>query len=191
MTGFGQDGPLARRAGHDLTYLALTGALHAIGPRGGRPVPPLNLVADYGGGSMFLIAGVLAALLELARSGKGQVVDAAMIDGASMLAAPYFGFLAAGIWTEQRGSNLLDLGAPFYDTYEQPAAAMSPSPVSNRSSSPISAACCRSTRRSPRRSTIARHGRTCARRSPHASPNAGVTTGRIISRTAMPVSRRF
>ena len=118
MTGFGQDGPLARRAGHDLTYLALTGALHAIGPRGGRPVPPLNLVADYGGGSMFLIAGVLAALLELARSGKGQVVDAAMIDGASMLAAPYFGFLAAGIWTEQRGSNLLDSGAPFYDTYE-------------------------------------------------------------------------
>lgn len=118
MTGFGQDGPLAQRAGHDLTYLALTGALHAIGPLGGRPVPPLNLVADYGGGSMFLIAGVLAALLELSRSGKGQVVDSAMVDGASMLAAPYFGFLAAGIWREKRGSNLLDSGAPFYDTYE-------------------------------------------------------------------------
>ena len=118
MTGFGQTGPLAGRAGHDLTYLALTGALSAIGPRGGKPVPPLNLVADYGGGSMFLIAGVLAALLERAQSGAGQVVDAAMIDGASMLAAPYFGFLAAGFWQEKRGSNLLDSGAPFYDTYE-------------------------------------------------------------------------
>lgn len=118
MTGFGQSGPLAERAGHDLTYLALTGALHAIGPRGGKPVPPLNLVADYGGGSMFLVSGVLAALFERSQSGKGQVVDAAMIDGASMLAAPYFGFLAAGIWREMRGSNLLDSGAPFYDTYE-------------------------------------------------------------------------
>lgn len=118
MTGFGQDGPLASRAGHDLTYLALSGALHAIGPKGGKPVPPLNLVADYGGGTMFLIAGILAALLERSRSGKGQVVDAAMIDGASMLAAPFFGFMASGIWRDQRGSNLLDSGAPFYDTYE-------------------------------------------------------------------------
>ena len=118
MTGFGQDGPLASRAGHDLTYLARTGVLSAIGPRGGKPVPPLNLAADYGGGTMFLIAGVLAALLEKGRSGKGQVVDAAMVDGASMLAAPFFGFLAAGIWREGRGSNLLDSGTPFYDTYE-------------------------------------------------------------------------
>lgn len=118
MTGFGQHGPLADRAGHDLTYLALTGVLHAIGPKGEKPVPPLNLAADYGGGTMFLIAGVLAALLEAARSGKGQVVDAAMIDGASMLAAPFFGFLAAGIWRDERGSNLLDSGTPFYDTYE-------------------------------------------------------------------------
>lgn len=118
MTGFGQHGPLASRAGHDLTYLALSGVLHAIGPEGGRPVPPLNLVADYGGGAMFLVAGVLAALLEKARSGKGQVVDAAMVDGASMLAAPFFGFLAAGIWRDRRGSNLLDSGTPFYDTYE-------------------------------------------------------------------------
>lgn len=117
MTGFGQDGPLASRAGHDLTYLALSGVLHAIGPRDGKPVPPLNLVADYGGGTMFLIAGVLAALLERSRSGKGQVVDAAMIDGASMLAAPFFGFMASGIWQDSRGSNLLDSGAPFYDTY--------------------------------------------------------------------------
>jgi len=118
MTGFGQDGPLADRAGHDLTYLALTGVLSAIGPKGGKPVPPLNLAADYGGGTMFLIAGVLAALIEKGRSGRGQVVDAAMVDGASMLAAPFFGFLAAGIWREGRGSNLLDSGTPFYDTYE-------------------------------------------------------------------------
>jgi alpha-methylacyl-CoA racemase len=118
MTGFGQDGPLADRAGHDLTYLALSGVLHAIGPRGGKPVPPLNLVADYGGGTMFLIVGILSALIEKGRSGRGQVVDAAMIDGVSMLAAPFFAFMAAGIWQERRGSNLLDSGAPFYDTYE-------------------------------------------------------------------------
>ena len=118
MTGFGQDGPLADRAGHDLTYLALTGVLHAIGRKGARPTPPLNLVADFGGGTMFLIAGVLAALLERSRSGEGQVVDAAMIDGASMLASPFFSFLATGFWNEARGSNLLDSGAPFYDTYE-------------------------------------------------------------------------
>lgn len=118
MTGFGQEGPLAARAGHDLTYLAYCGILNAIGPRGGKPVPPLNLVADYGGGTMFLIAGILAALFERSRSGKGQVIDAAMIDGASMLAAPYFGFMATGFWNERRGENLLDAGAPFYDTYE-------------------------------------------------------------------------
>lgn len=118
MTGFGQDGPLAERAGHDLTYLALSGVLHAIGPKDGKPLPPLNLVADYGGGTMFLIAGVLAALVARARTGKGQVVDAAMIDGASMLAAPFFAFMAAGIWQDRRGANLLDSGCPFYDTYE-------------------------------------------------------------------------
>ncbi len=118
MTGFGRDGPLAARAGHDLTYLAYSGVLHAIGRKGERPVPPLNLVADYGGGTMFLIAGVLAALFARERTGKGQVVDAAMVDGASMLAAPFFAFLGAGIWRDQRGENLLDSGAPFYDTYE-------------------------------------------------------------------------
>ena len=117
MTGFGQDGPLAMRAGHDLTYLALTGVLHAIGPKDGKPVPPLNLVADYGGGAMFLIAGVLAALLERSRTSKGQVVDAAMIDGASMLAAPLFAMFGSGFWKDQRGVNLLDTGCPFYDTY--------------------------------------------------------------------------
>jgi alpha-methylacyl-CoA racemase len=118
MTGFGQDGPLSQRAGHDLTYLAYCGVLHAIGPANGRPVPPLNLVADYGGGTMFLLAGVLAAVFERSRSGKGQVVDAAMMDGASMLAAPFFAFMATGLWQDRRGMNLLDSGAPFYDTYE-------------------------------------------------------------------------
>jgi alpha-methylacyl-CoA racemase len=118
MTGFGQNGPLATRAGHDLTYLAYCGILHAIGPHGEKPVPPLNLVADYGGGTMFLIMGVLAALIERSVSGKGQVIDAAMIDGASMLAAPFFSFLATGFWRDKRGANLLDSGAPFYDTYE-------------------------------------------------------------------------
>lgn len=118
MTGFGQDGPLAARAGHDLTYLAYSGVLSAIGRKGEKPLPPLNLVADYGGGTMFLIAGILAALFERSRTGVGQVVDAAMIDGASMLAAPYFGWIATGFWKERRGSNLLDSGAPFYDTYE-------------------------------------------------------------------------
>ena len=101
MTGFGQDGPLAARAGHDLTYLAYSGVLHGIGRRTAEPVPPRNLVADYGGGTMFLITGVLAALIERSRSGKGQVIDAAMIDGASMLAAPFFGFPGGGFLKRQ------------------------------------------------------------------------------------------
>src|SRR5690606_33154547 len=101
-----------------LTYLAYAGVLHMIGPKGGKPVPPLNLAADYGGGTMFLIMGLLAALFERQRSGRGQVVDAAMIEGASMLAAPFFGFMATGFWQDRRGVNLLDSGAPFYDTYE-------------------------------------------------------------------------
>ena len=104
MTGFGQDGPLAGRAGHDLTYLAYSGVLHAIGQKDGRPVPPLNLVADYGGGAMFLIAGVLAALFERSASGKGQVVDAAMVDGASMLAAPSSCLHGRqALWQDRRG----------------------------------------------------------------------------------------
>lgn len=118
MTGFGQDGPLAQRAGHDLTYIAWSGVLHAIGHAGGRPVPPLNLVGDYGGGTMFLLVGLLAALVERGISGRGQVVDAAMVDGSAMLAAPFAGFMASGIWRDRRGSNLLDSGTPFYDTYE-------------------------------------------------------------------------
>jgi alpha-methylacyl-CoA racemase len=118
VTGFGQDGPLAQRAGHDLTYLAYSGILHAIGHKGARPTPPLNLVGDYGGGTMFLISGVLAALIERGRSGKGQVVDAAMIDGALMLSLQLFAFMSAGKWQDRPASNLLDSGCPFYDTYE-------------------------------------------------------------------------
>jgi len=118
MTGWGQDGPLAPRAGHDINYIALAGVLHAFGRRGEAPVPPLNLVGDFGGGGMLLGFGVACALLEARRSGKGQVVDAAMIDGAALLAAMFSGMLAAGTWTEERGANILDTGAPWYEVYE-------------------------------------------------------------------------
>jgi alpha-methylacyl-CoA racemase len=117
MTGWGQDGPLAQRAGHDINYISLTGLLHAIGRPGERPVPPLNLVGDFGGGSMLLLVGILSALWEAQRSGQGQVVDAAMVDGASLLGQMFWGFLAQKIWVDQPGVNLLDGGAPFYDTY--------------------------------------------------------------------------
>jgi alpha-methylacyl-CoA racemase len=118
MTGWGQDGPLAARAGHDINYLSLTGALHAVGRAGERPVPPLNLVADFGGGSMLLLTGVLAALWERERSGHGQVVDAAMVDGVGVLLQTAWSLRGAGAWSDERGRNLLDGGAPFYDTYE-------------------------------------------------------------------------
>jgi alpha-methylacyl-CoA racemase len=118
MTGWGQDGPLAPRAGHDINYIALAGVLHAFGRRGEAPVPPLNLVGDFGGGGMLLGFGVACALLEAQRSGKGQVVDAAMVEGAALLAAMFSGFLAAKTWSEERGVNILDTGAPWYDVYE-------------------------------------------------------------------------
>jgi len=118
MTGWGQDGPLAPRAGHDINYIALAGVLHAFGRKGGAPVPPLNLVGDFGGGGMLLGFGVACALLEAARSGRGQVVDAAMVEGASLLAAMFAGFLAAKTWSEERGTNILDTGAPWYNVYE-------------------------------------------------------------------------
>ena len=118
MTGWGQDGPLAATAGHDIDYIGVSGALHPIGRAGQRPVPPLNLVADFGGGGMLLALGMLAALLERERSGLGQVVDAAMVDGSALLTSFLHGLLAAGAWQDQRGTNLLDGGAPFYDTYE-------------------------------------------------------------------------
>ncbi|HEX3792005.1 MAG TPA: CaiB/BaiF CoA-transferase family protein [Pseudonocardiaceae bacterium] len=117
MTGWGQEGPLAAQAGHDLNYISITGALHAIGRPNERPPVPLNLVGDFGGGSMFLVAGVLAALWERQRSGRGQVVDAAMVDGVGVLVQMMWAFRGAGGWTDERGANLLDGGAPFYDTY--------------------------------------------------------------------------
>ena len=117
MTGWGQTGPLANAAGHDINYLSLSGALHAIGEPGGKPVVPLNLVADCGGGAMLLVVGVLAALLEARSSGRGQVVDAAMTDGSALLMTMMYTLKAMGQWNQQRGSNLLDGGAHFYDTY--------------------------------------------------------------------------
>lgn len=118
MTGFGQNGPMAQAAGHDLNYIAMSGALAAIGRSGQKPTPPLNLVGDYGGGALYLVVGVLAALLEAQKSGTGQVVDAAMVDGAASLMAAPFGMFAAGLLTKDRGSNVLDSGAYFYDSYE-------------------------------------------------------------------------
>ena len=117
MTGWGQHGPLAQAAGHDINYISVTGALAAIGPAE-RPVPPLNLVGDFGGGALYLVAGLLAALLEASRSGKGQVVDAAMCDGAASLMSMFFDLTAAGRWIEGRQNNLLDGGAHFYGVYE-------------------------------------------------------------------------
>ncbi len=117
MTGWGQTGPLAARAGHDIDYVALTGALHAIGRAGEAPVPPLNLVGDFGGGGMLLAFGIACALTESARSGRGQVVDAAMVEGASLLTTMFAGMRAAGAWRDERGRNALDTGAPWYDCY--------------------------------------------------------------------------
>ena len=118
MTGWGQEGPLADRAGHDINYLGVTGALAAIGRAGEPPVPPLNLGADFGGGTMFLLFGILAALYERERSGRGQVVDAAMVDGAACLMTMVYSQFASGLWRNARSANLLDGGAPFYDTYQ-------------------------------------------------------------------------
>jgi alpha-methylacyl-CoA racemase len=117
MTGWGQQGPLAEAAGHDINYISVTGALAAIGPAE-RPVPPLNLVGDFGGGALYIVVGVLAALLEARTSGKGQVVDAAMCDGAASLMSMFFDLGAAGRWSEGRESNLLDGGAHFYGVYQ-------------------------------------------------------------------------
>ena len=118
MTGWGQTGMLAQAAGHDINYISLTGALHAIGRPGEKPVPPLNLVGDFGGGALYLAMGMLAALVEAQRSGKGQVVDAAMTDGATSLMTMFYGFTASGMWKDEKGVNLLDGGTHFYDTYE-------------------------------------------------------------------------
>ena len=118
MTGWGQDGPIANIAGHDINYIALSGALDAIGPKGGKPTPPLNLVGDFGGGGMLLFGGVLCGIIEAMKSGKGQVIDAAMVDGSLALMAGIYGFRAQGLWDDERGSNFADGGAHFYETYE-------------------------------------------------------------------------
>jgi alpha-methylacyl-CoA racemase len=118
MTGWGQTGPMAQEAGHDINYLALTGALASIGNRGEPPVPPLNLVADLGGGAMYLAVGVLSAVIEAKRSGRGQVIDVAMIDGVANLMSAFQAFRQLGTWTTDRGDNIVDGGAPYYGTYE-------------------------------------------------------------------------
>jgi alpha-methylacyl-CoA racemase len=118
VTGWGQEGPLSQAAGHDLNYIALTGALHAIGRHGHKPTPPLNLVADFGGGALYLAFGVVCGLVEARRSGQGQVVDAAMIDGVASLMTAFHGMAAAGLLSHERGTNFLDSGAHFYEVYE-------------------------------------------------------------------------
>jgi alpha-methylacyl-CoA racemase len=117
MTGYGQDGPMAGAAGHDINYAAVAGALHAVGDAGQPPPPPLNLLADYGGGSMLLAVGVLSALWERERSGQGQVLDVAMVDGVGLLMQTFWALRSLGLWTDQRQANLLDGAAPFYRTY--------------------------------------------------------------------------
>lgn len=118
MTGWGQDGPLAQTAGHDVNYISVAGVLHTIGRQGGPPQIPLNLVGDFGGGSLYLVAGVLAAVIEARTSGKGQIVDAAIVDGAAHLMSMMVSMQQAGAWSDNRGTNILDTGAPFYDVYE-------------------------------------------------------------------------
>ncbi|GCE41218.1 Alpha-methylacyl-CoA racemase [Rhodococcus wratislaviensis] len=118
MTGFGQDGPLAQHVGHDINYVALSGALSLIGRQGQPPTPPLSLIGDFGGGGMLLAFGLLSALFERQRSGLGQVVDASMVEGSALLATPFFGFAQTGTWNPERGTNIVDSGAPYYDAYE-------------------------------------------------------------------------
>jgi alpha-methylacyl-CoA racemase len=118
MTGYGQDGPMAQRAGHDLNYVALSGVLGMLGRSGERPAPPLNIIGDMGGGGLLLAFGMVCAMLEAQRSGRGQVVDASMVEGAALMASTVYELRAAGWWSERRGSNVLDSGAPFYEVYE-------------------------------------------------------------------------
>jgi alpha-methylacyl-CoA racemase len=118
MTGWGQEGPMANAAGHDINYIALAGSLDPLGRAGGPPTPPINLVGDFGGGGMLMAYGLLAALFERSRSGRGQVIDAAMVDGAAVLMTMMHNFRSIGMWRDERGTNLLDTGAHFYDVYE-------------------------------------------------------------------------
>ncbi len=190
MTGFGQTGPLAAAAGHDLNYIALSGVLHAIGPAGGKPLPPLNLVGDYGGGALYLAFGVLAALFERQRSGRGQVVDAAMVDGAASLASIFYGLQAAGGWSEPRGANLLDGGAPFYDTYETADGRhVSLAPLEPKFFARLAARARAGGRASCSASTTAACGPRCARPSPPRCAGTRATSGARGSKAATPVSR--
>jgi alpha-methylacyl-CoA racemase len=118
MTGWGQDGPMAQAAGHDINYIALAGALAHFGREGAKPTPPINLVGDFGGGGMFMAFGVVCGVLEARQSGKGQVIDVAMVDGSAVLMSMMWGLMKLGVWDERMGVNVLDTGAPFYDTYE-------------------------------------------------------------------------
>jgi alpha-methylacyl-CoA racemase len=118
MTGWGQDGPMAQASGHDINYIALAGALAHFGRSDGKPTPPINLVGDFGGGGMFMGFGIVCGILEAQKSGKGQVLDVAMVDGSAVLMTMMWGFVKLGMWDEHRGVNVLDTGAPFYDTYE-------------------------------------------------------------------------
>ncbi|HEY2358249.1 MAG TPA: CaiB/BaiF CoA-transferase family protein, partial [Phenylobacterium sp.] len=118
MTGWGQDGPYAQAAGHDINYIAISGALHAFGRAGDKPTPPINMMGDYAGGAMMLAYGMVCALLSAAKAGKGQVVDCAMVDGAALLMAVFYNMLAQGVWRDERGANIIDTGSHFYDTYE-------------------------------------------------------------------------
>ena len=162
MTGWGQDGPLAPRAGHDINYIALSGVLHAIGREGEAPVPPLNLVGDFGGGGMLLAFGIACALLEAQRTGRGQVVDAAMVEGASLLAAMFSGMLREGKWSESRGDNVLDSGAPWYDTLRDERREVRRDRRDRGEVLRRAARAPRSRRRgAARRSTTARAGRSC------------------------------
>ena len=190
MTGFGQDGPLAQRAGHDINFIALAGVLHGIGRRGEAPVPPLNLVGDFGGGGMFLAFGVVCALLEAHKSGKGQVVDAAMVDGAACLMALLYGMYAQGAWRDERGVNVLDTGAPWYDAYEtKDGKWLAVGAIEARFYAEFIERLGLSGPTSPA-STIAAVGRSCAGVSPKPSSSAHATTGSVCSPAATRVSHR-
>lgn len=163
MTGWGQTGPRSQQAGHDINYISLNGILHSIGRVNERPVPPLNLVGDFGGGSMFLLLGILSALWERQSSGKGQVVDAAMVDGSSVLVQMMWQMRSSGMWTDARGTNLLDGGAPTTTPTNAPTAATSRWAPSSRSSTPrCSPAWGWTARTCPGRTTSAA-GRNCGR----------------------------
>jgi alpha-methylacyl-CoA racemase len=178
MTGWGQDGPLAGAAGHDITYLALSGVLHAIGPADGPPVPPLNLLGDYGGGGMLLAFGVLAAAWSARRTGAGQVVDASIVDGAALLAAQVHGLLHQGMWADRRGANLLDGAAPNYGVYTTADGRhLAVGPLEPKFWAAIH--------------TTPPAGRRCARGSPSGSPPVPVPNGWPSSTTRTPAWRRY